>query len=87
MSNFESHAQATAWRGPVALQPELDIHNLLTVEDVAKLLKVSKSWVYEHTRVRGTPCSERIPHIRIGKYLRFDERAVRTFLTRKASSF
>ena len=29
--------------------------DLLTVEDVAALLKVNKSWVYEHTRTRGAP--------------------------------
>ena len=50
----------------------MDLHELLTVEDVATLLKVSKSWVYEHTRSRGIPRSERLPHIKIGKYVRFD---------------
>jgi len=31
---------------------------LLTVDDVAALLKVSKSWVYEHTRSRSAPQSD-----------------------------
>lgn len=53
---------------------------LLTVDDVATLLRVSKSWVYEHTRSRGTPRSERIPHVKIGKYVRFDPRIVRAFI-------
>jgi predicted DNA-binding transcriptional regulator AlpA len=48
--------------------PELDIPKefleLLTVEDVAALLKVSKSWVYEHTRTRAAPRSDRLPHLR-----------------------
>ena len=26
-----------------------ELHELLTVDDVATLLKVSRSWVYEHT--------------------------------------
>lgn len=43
------------------------LFELLTVADVAVLLTVSKSWVYEHTRSRGTPRSDRIPHIKIGK--------------------
>jgi excisionase family DNA binding protein len=60
-----------------------DLHELLTVDEVAALLKVSRSWVYEHTRARGTPRSERLPHIKIGKYVRFDPRAVRAFLERK----
>jgi excisionase family DNA binding protein len=56
---------------------------LLTVADVAALLKVSKSWVYEHTRGRGTPRSDRLPHIKIGKYVRFDPQLVRAFLERR----
>jgi excisionase family DNA binding protein len=55
-----------------------------TVDEVAALLKVSKSWVYEHTRARGTPRSERLPHVKIGKYVRFDPRLVRAFLDRRA---
>lgn len=62
----------------------VDLHELLTVTEVAELLKVSKSWVYEHTRAREIRRSECLPHIRIGKYLRFDANAVRLFLTRKA---
>jgi excisionase family DNA binding protein len=41
---------------------------LLTVADVAELLRVPVSWVYERTRRRG---SEQIPHLKLGKYLRF----------------
>ena len=59
------------------------LHELLTVDDVAALLKVSKSWVYEHTRGRGTPHAERLPHIKIGKYVRFEASAVRDFLKNK----
>jgi len=61
-----------------------ELHELLTVDDVAALLKVSKSWVYEHTCARGVAVPDRLPHIRIGKYLRFDATAVRAFLVRKA---
>jgi excisionase family DNA binding protein len=62
---------------------DADLHELLTVDDVAALLKVSRSWVYEHTRARGVPKSERLPHIKVGKYVRFDARAVRAFLDKK----
>ena len=58
---------------------------LLTVEDVAALLKVSKSWVYEHTRTRGMPRSDRLPHVKIGKYVRFDPRLVRSFIDRRTA--
>ncbi len=57
-----------------------DIDELLTVDDVAALLKVSRSWVYEHTRARGTPRAERLPHVKLGKYVRFEASAIRSFL-------
>jgi excisionase family DNA binding protein len=60
-----------------------DPEALLTADDVAKFLKVSRSWVYEHTRSRGLPRAERLPHIKLGKYVRFDLRAVRAFLEQK----
>jgi hypothetical protein len=60
------------------------LHELLTVEDVAALLKVRKTWVYEHTRTRGTARAERLPYIKVGKYKRFDPRAVREFLLRRS---
>lgn len=66
---------------PPNVEGQLD--QLLTVDEVAQLLQVSRSWVYEHTRSRGTPRSERLPHLKLGKYVRFDARAVRAFLARK----
>jgi excisionase family DNA binding protein len=64
-------------------QGHRDLDELLTVDDVAALLKVSRSWVYEHTRNRGTPRGERLPHIKIGKYVRFEAGALRAFLDKK----
>jgi excisionase family DNA binding protein len=60
-----------------------DLHELLTVDDVAALLKVGRSWVYEHTRNRGTKDGERLPHVRIGKYVRFEAKALRAYLDKK----
>lgn len=65
-------------------QRSSELHELLTVDDVAALLRVSKSWVYEHTRGREVATTDRLPHIKIGKYLRFDAQAVRAFVLRKA---
>ncbi len=42
--------------------------HLLSVQEVAELLQVPSSWVYEHRRPR---CGNPLPHMRIGKYLRF----------------
>ena len=62
---------------------QLDLNDLLTVDEVATLLKVSRSWVYEHSRSKHTARSDRLPHIKIGKYVRFEPSAVRAFLQRK----
>ena len=56
---------------------------LLTVEQVAEIYQVPKSWVYGRTRKRGV---ERLPHLKLGKYLRFEEGAVREFLERQKVS-
>ncbi len=56
---------------------------LLTAEQVGELLNVPKSWVYERTRRRGL---ERLPHLKLGKYVRFEEGAVREFLERQKVS-
>jgi excisionase family DNA binding protein len=56
------------------------LEELLTVDDVAALLKVNKSWVYEHTRTRRLPRTERLRYVKLGKYVRFEARVVREFL-------
>ena len=65
----------------MAIDPD-ELHELLTVDDVAAVLKVSKSWVYEHTR-SGRSRVDQLPHIKLGKYVRFEARAVRIFLDKK----
>jgi excisionase family DNA binding protein len=57
--------------------------DLLTVDDVAAMLKVPKSWVYERTRRRG---KDRLPFLKLGKYLRFETQAVRAFLAAQRKS-
>src|SRR5215470_7017083 len=42
-----------------------DDSRLLTIRDVAELLQVPVSWVYEHTRRRSV---DRMPGFRLGKY-------------------
>ena len=41
---------------------------LITVEELAEKLKVPVSWVYQRTRLG----QEAIPHVRMGKYVRFN---------------
>ena len=40
-----------------------------TVEDLASHLRVPKTWIYDRTRENGP---EIIPHIKLGKYVRFN---------------
>lgn len=60
-----------------------DVDRLLTVDDVAALLRVPRSWVYARTRQRGV---QRLPFIKLGKYVRFEPAAVRAFLARLRTS-
>ncbi|MFW6101398.1 MAG: helix-turn-helix domain-containing protein [Bacteroidota bacterium] len=41
----------------------------LTVTELAQELQVPKSWVYSRTRLKG---KEQIPHLKCGKYCRFE---------------
>jgi excisionase family DNA binding protein len=87
MGAFSSDPQPTpATRSDRSSTDGIDdaLHELLTVEDLAALLKVSKSWVYEHTRSRGTSRAERLPYIKIGKYKRFHPQTVREYLLRRS---
>jgi len=58
---------------PLAVNPQ----DILTPAELAKRLKVPKSWVYEKLRPRQT---NPLPAFRIGHYLRFDWAAVSAWL-------
>jgi excisionase family DNA binding protein len=53
---------------------------LLTVKDVAELLRVPVSWVYDRTRKRSL---DRLPGIRLGKYWRFREADIEEWIERQ----
>ena len=46
---------------------------LIDVRELAQILHVPVSWLYERTRLDGIPC------VRLGKYLRFDPQEVLAF--------
>lgn len=50
---------------------------LLNIRELASLLNVPVSWIYDRTR-KGS--SVQIPHYKIGKYVRFDKDEVLKFL-------
>lgn len=47
----------------------IDPSQILTLDELATRLKVSKRWVYEKSRRR---CLDPLPVIRVGRYLRFN---------------
>ena len=53
---------------------------LLTVQDAARFLNVTVSWIYEHVRDDAT---DRLPVVKLGKYLRFDQRDLRDYIDAK----
>jgi len=67
-------------KGAATAGEHKDDSKLLTIRDVAELLRVPVSWVYNHTRRASR---DRIPGIRLGKYWRFNEADVRTWLREK----
>jgi excisionase family DNA binding protein len=71
----ERHADADP---AVALGDEL-----LTVHDAARFLSVSASRVYEHTR---EDADDRLPFVKLGKYLRFDRADLRAYVDAKRAS-
>jgi len=55
-----------------------DFESLGKVQDVARLLNVSRSWVYAH--------KHELPHVRIGGLLRFDLAEVRSWSPRQRAA-
>ncbi|HET9488803.1 MAG TPA: helix-turn-helix domain-containing protein [Methylomirabilota bacterium] len=62
---FGRHPGARSGEGKSALPAQR--HDWLTVKEAADLLRVPVSWLYERTRTNS------IPHVKLGKYLRFDQ--------------
>jgi excisionase family DNA binding protein len=57
--------------------------SLLTPQDAARLLKVSVSWIYEHVR---PDVDDRLPVVKLGKYLRFDRRDLLAYIDSKRAA-
>ena len=53
---------------------KLDLNDLLTLDQLSQLLQVRKSWVYRQVREQA------IPHVHVGKYLRFSRAEVEKWL-------
>jgi len=53
---------------------------LLTVSELAEVLGVPVSWIYDRTRASNP---NRIPHYKVGKYVRFSEEEVLEYVKTK----
>ena len=53
------------------------MEQLLTADELAKKLHVPLSWIYDRTREAGP---EKLPHYKLGKYLRFSEAEIVDYL-------
>jgi len=51
---------------------------LITIDELAQLLRVKRSWLYDKTRVAKRTG---FPVIRVGKYLRFESQKVMEWLS------
>jgi excisionase family DNA binding protein len=47
---------------------------LLTAEEVAAFMRVTRSWVYAETRRDG------LPHVRLGRYVRYRRSAIERWM-------
>ena len=76
MEDLDSNDGASA---PTALHldTQFGLAGLLTVRDVARMLRVPISWVYDHTR---PGCRDPLPYLKLGKYVRFQAAAVQSYL-------
>jgi len=73
MANAAKTVDVPPSRMNTSLQPE----DLLTPQELAVRLKVSKSWVFQQTRGRARIRNKNpLPCIRLGKYVRFSWVAV-----------
>jgi excisionase family DNA binding protein len=62
------------------LMADVGLHEpLLRPEEAAQLLSVKVSWIYEACRVG------RLPHMRVGKHIRFTRRDLEQWLTERRS--
>jgi len=57
--------------------PRLNIENLLTPQEIADVLGVTKSTIYQWTH------QEYIPHVKIGRFVRFRQSVIEKWIERQ----
>ena len=59
----------------------MNSNELITVKELANRLNIPVSWTYQRTRLG----QDAIPHVKVGKYVRFDWDEVVEFFKNKLS--
>ncbi len=76
----EIHRQSWGGDSPAACSEQMIVvEEILTVTEVAGILKVPVSWIYDHTRPRR---QNPLPSFKMGKYLRFRASDIRAYILR-----
>lgn len=55
---------------------EQDLPHLVNIQEMARILGVHVNWLYQRTRLGH----QAIPHLKVGRYVRFDVDEVMNFL-------
>lgn len=66
---------------PMAIGDESLVEHLLTIQDLARMLKLPVSWVREHVRAGAR---DRIPGFKLGKYWRFRREDIFAWLNQRS---
>jgi excisionase family DNA binding protein len=66
----DPHRARRAVARPLPGEQRVGVDPLLTADEVAALLQVTRAWVYAQTRAK------RIPHVPLGRYVRYRRSAV-----------
>ena len=78
---MENRPRILPEHSPGDARPDPD--RILTVQEVAEMLRVPVSWVYEH--IRRNAC-DRLPHFKLGKYVRFRASAITAWLAQRSGA-
>lgn len=69
-------------RKELDLLDQSGVPRLVNIQEMARILGVNVNWLYQRTRLG----SSAIPFIRVGRYVRFDPKAVLEFLAQAGKS-
>jgi hypothetical protein len=70
METTQASGQVVAWKRSLTLHCLAVQYELIDAAELARRWRVPRSWILDRTRTR-TPEAERIPCVRLGRYVRF----------------